>query len=49
MLRQQNQPLLLSNDSAILECNTSCIEDGWTVQGDVKIEVHFLAYGSCVL
>lgn len=48
-LHQQNQSLLLSNDSAILECNTSGVEDGWTVQGDVKIEVHFLACGSCLL
>ena len=41
-LRQQNQPLLLVDDSAVLECNTSDAEDGWLVQGDVKIAVIFL-------
>lgn len=41
-LRQQNQPLLLIDDSAVLECNTSGAKDGWTVQGDVKIAVAFL-------
>lgn len=38
-LRQRNQPLLLIDDSAVLECNTLGAEDGWTVQGDVKIAV----------
>ena len=41
-LRQRNQPLLLIDDSAVLECNTLGAEDGWTVQGDVKIAVAFL-------
>ena len=40
--QQPNQPLLLIDDSAVLECNTLGGKDGWTVQGDVKIAVPLL-------
>lgn len=39
MLRHHNQPLLLADDSVVLECDTLGPSDCWTVQGDVKIEV----------
>ena len=39
MLRHHNQPLLLADDSVVLECDTLGPSHCWTVQGDVKIEV----------
>ena len=48
-LRQHNQPLLLANNSVVLECNTSNSEDCWTVQGDIKIEVRLLCSVSHLL
>ena len=38
-LRQSMQPLVLTNNTAVLECDKLAPTHCWLVQGDVKVEV----------